>query len=271
LVAFSALNVITAYGLKAERRGLKNIYRLNVVPVPPGILKLAAGEFKGMAANLLLLQAAAFIGSNPEPTQEDYKKLALTLEQSLTLDPHFQQTYLYVQAFLPWQARMPEKAIELLDVAAKHRPWDWRPGYYIGFDSYFFLKDFDRASRSFLEAAKVPQAPVLLPLLGARFSVKKGRTESALRLLESMVKDPTVAENDNREITQRIEALKGVLLLQSALASHQEREGKLPESLTELVEKGIIEKMPPNPYGTEYVLDKETGEVHFDTLHLKTQ
>ncbi len=266
LLGFGALNLAAGSALKDVRQDLKTTYSLRTVPVPGPVLGMAAGEFKGIAADYLLMEVGAFLGSRQEASPEDWERVSTALEQSLMLDPYFQQTYLYVQAFLTWQAKMPEKAVELLKISAQHRPWDWRPPYYIGFDYYFFLKDFDNASRYFLEAGKVEGAPVLLPLLGARFAVKSGRTEVALRLLESMLDDPTLEETERKEISQRIEAMKGVLYLKAALASYKEKEGRLPDSLEELIEKDIIKKTPSNPYASEYLYDKTTGYVYFDEV-----
>jgi len=265
--AFGAINLASGHGLKEKRKGLKTLYRLDVVPIPAPLLRIAAGEFKGMAANYILLQAGAFLGSNQKLSERDYKNLALIFEQSITLDPYFQQTYFYAQAYLPWEAKMPEKAISLLEISSRHRHWDWRPPYYIGFNQYFFLKDFEKASMSFMDAGRIEGAPVLLPLLGARFAAKSGRSETAIGLLDSMLQDPTMAEAERKEITQRIEALKGVIYLKNALAAYRDKEGEFPDSLEGLIEKRIIARMPSNPYSSEYFYNKETGEVSFDKLN----
>lgn len=181
---------------------------------PPGgflsndALKIVSGEFKGLMSDYLLLEIGSFLGSNQKVSAENWESICRTFEQVLTLDPYFQQTYLYVQGNLTWYAKLPEKAVQFLDISRKHRPWDWRPGHYQGFDYYYFLDDYASASDVFLETSKMKGAPVLLALLGARFALKTERTNAALLLLESYLEDPELEDNSRKEIEQRIRDLK---------------------------------------------------------------
>ena len=252
--------------IKEARQSLSVNYRLNVSSLPPDLLRIFAGEFKGLVADYLLLEIASFIGTNKKLSQDEWNRIALAFEQTLNLDPYFEQTYILVQGLLPWEAKMPQKAISLLDISRINRPWDWRPGYYMAFDWYYFLHDYAKASEAFLEAARIKGAPVLLAVLGGRFAVKGGTTQAAIVLLKSMLNDPEIDEYKEKEISDRIEALKSVLLLESAIKKYKDLYNDFPESLEALIEKGFLDQLPKNPYADRYFYNQDDGQVFFDKI-----
>jgi len=257
---------VSSLAVKESRKELGVNYSLSISPLPAELVKIFAGEFKGLAADYLLLEIGSFIGSNQKISSKDWRKIALAFEQALQLDPYFMQTYIYVQGNLPWGANMPKEAIKLLDISGKHRTWDWRPGHYMGFDYYYFLNDYSMASERLLEAARIEGAPVLLALLGGRFALKSKRTEAAIVLLQSMLEDPELDEETEREIMQRLAALRGVLLLQDAIKNYKSAYNAYPPSLEALIEQGIIFKLPQNPYADTYLYNPDDGQVFFDKI-----
>ena len=252
--------------VKKDRKDLGARYYLQINPLPPEAIKLFAGEFKGLMADYILLEIGSFMGGNRRISQDQWKKVCLGFKQAQRLDPYFQQTYLLAQGFLPWGAKKPDTAVKILDVSRKHRPWDWRPGYYMGFDYYYFLNDYSRASESFLEAARVKNAPLLLAVLGGRLALKGKRAEAAVLMLKNMLNDPALDDKSRQEISDRVEALEGVLLMEKAIKQYRLRYGDYPPSLKILIEKGLLAEMPKNPYSDRYYYSSENGEVYFDEI-----
>ncbi|MFZ7110471.1 MAG: hypothetical protein ACOWYE_02205, partial [Desulfatiglandales bacterium] len=160
--------------------------RASAPTLTPEAAKILAGEFKGLLADYLVIDAAAFIGGHTEATQEDWDAVSLLLRQSMALDPHFKQTYYLVQSALAWDAKRYDAAIELLKKSKDSRPWDWVPGFFVGFNYYFFLKDDLTASEHLMEASRVENAPLLLNTLASRLAQRAGRTGSAIAFLKTM-------------------------------------------------------------------------------------
>ncbi len=250
--------------LMEYRKGLVFRFAAPKASLPVEFVKILAGEFRGVMADYFVLEAGSFIGSNQEPTDEEWENIRRTLQYALELDPYFMQAYIYAQGNLPWDAGMYQETIDLLAIAKKHRTWDWYPGYYMGFDYYYFLADYAKASEEFMQAAKIKNAPLLLSILGARLALKGKRTETAIALLKTMLGDRELDENSAREIGLRLEALKGALVIEKAIEQYEHSLGNKPPSLQALIDKGILEKLPPNPYGGPYIYDEITGEVAFD-------
>lgn len=266
LLSFMAAYVIGHTAVEKKRQHLLIRYKAPEGLLMSGLAPWVVGEYKGLLADYLLLEAGSFIGSNQKGSRDDWRHVYRVLKQSLALDPYFMQSYLYAQGNLPWEARMVQETIELLDIAALHRNWDWRPGYFAGFDYYYFLNDFAKAGERFLKTAQVPHAPVLLAVLGGRMSMKGDKTETAIALLQSMLNNPQLEDASVQEIQWRIEALKGVMALDKAIGQYQRTFHSYPAALTDLVEEDIIPSLPHNPYGESFIYNPQTGRVAFDKI-----
>lgn len=228
--------------------------------LPPEVIKILAGEFKGIVADYLLIEAAAFAGADTKATQEDWEAMALLFKQAMALDPYFKQSYYLFQTVLPWQAKKYDLTIELLEKSKKHRPWDWIPGFFIGFDYFFFLKDNLTASKYLMEASKVPDAPIILATLASRLAQKARHTRTAISFLKTM-HEKTENEEIKEILKERIEALVGVLILEKGISRFTSRFGRPPDTLEELVSRGILKEIPQNPYKKPYTY--ENGQIGF--------
>ncbi|MBT8341018.1 MAG: hypothetical protein HKP58_17840 [Desulfatitalea sp.] len=231
-------------------------YRLhaNMSRLPDIVVEILAGEFKGLVADYLLLDAAAFIGSSQSletSSDEDWNAVARLLEQSSRLDPCFRNTYILTQGALPWRAHKYHETIKILARSKQHLSWDWIPGFFIGFDSYFFLKDNLTASQELMEASKIEGAPFTLATLASRLASQAGRTRAAIEFL-SAVYENTEDQDAKNVIQVRIQALQGVQALQIAVGTFQIQFGRKPDTLDELVEKGVLPHLPVNPYNKPY-------------------
>ncbi len=233
--------------------------------LPPEVIRSLAGEFKGIMADYFLLEAATVIGAQNKLNAEDWKAISRLFKQSMALDPYFKQTYSLIQATLPWEAKMPERAIELLKISSQHRSWDWQPDFYIGFDYFYHLKDNLNGSKYLMEASKKPGGSPFLGLLGARLSQKGGQTKAGIVFLRTMYENEE-NEDTKKQIKQRMDALKGVLILEKAIEKFTLRFDRSPQKLDELITAGILSAIPENPYSDTYFYDHKTGIIAYDTV-----
>ncbi len=263
-LCFAAVFFASSLEVKKNRKTLGANYSLQINPLPGKIIPFFAGEFKGLMANHILLKIGAFVGSDKKISFDEKEKIRLGLEQALTLDPYFMQTYLLAQALLPWDCHMPEEAIRLLEIPRKHLSWDWRPGYYIGFNYYYFLNNYSKASEIFFETAKIKNSPLLITLLGSRFAIKSKRTKAAIFLLTDMLKDPELNKNNRESISKRITGLKGILLIENGLENYKKTFNVYPPNLDTLIKKDFLKNLPPNPYYKTYLYRQKDGRVFFD-------
>lgn len=242
--------------------------------LPSLALLVVAGEFKGIIADYLTLEAGARLGTElirkPEggfqvaKKHYDWSTIHSIFVASQVLDPSFAQTFILAHGWLPWEpANMVIETQKILEVAARNRPWDWQPAHAMGFNAYYFLNQPGEAGKIFLEAARIPNAPPFLTILGARLAQKGGETVTAISVLKSMLigKDPE--EPGYNEVADRLHALEGVQVIEQAAERYEKNFGRRPLSLEILVLSGILPAIPPNPYNLSYCMDAE-GAVYFD-------
>ncbi|MCP4745900.1 MAG: hypothetical protein GY874_07110 [Desulfobacteraceae bacterium] len=271
IIPFFLIITISFYSVSISH--VKN-YRANPPPaasraqaldVDPTLLKLVSGPFRGMLSDYLLLKASVFIGGTDKALLEDWEAVYTLFKQSLYLDPYFMQTGYYIQGVLAIRKGMHAKAIDLLKYHAKYRDWDWEPKFYIGFDSFYYLGDNTQASDYFHEAAKLPGAPSITATLGARVAQRAGQTLTAIALLK-MMHDQTQDEYEKIYYGKRLEAHMAIYSFEKAIEQFKMESNRLPESLEELVENGILPEMPENPYDQEFIYEKDSGKVFFDKV-----
>ncbi|MCJ8503059.1 hypothetical protein [Desulfatitalea alkaliphila] len=243
------------------REELNYRLRVSAAPLPPSILKALAGEFKGVVADYLLLEAASFLGGNLEPDEREWGMVAHLLEQSSILDPYFKQTYVIAQGILPWHAEKYDETITILERSNRHRYWDWRPGFFIGFNHFYFYKDHSAASAALMEASLVPGAPPTLATWASRLASKVGQYQSAIDFLAGMY-ESTEDEHQKRLLKKRMTAVQDAYRLQQAVDQFSDQFGRLPHSLDELLDFGLILEIPDNPYNRPYTLSDD-GRVDF--------
>jgi hypothetical protein len=266
IVLLTALLVfgIARQSVERSRQGFVAICPPPESRLPVVVVKALAGEFKGVVSKYFLLEIGSFLGGKQEVPLGQWRNIAKTFGYCMELDPYFQQTYFWVQGNLPWEGFISE-ANALLEISRKKRTWDFRPGYYKGFNDYYFLNDYESASREFLRASNIENAPVLLAVLGARFAAKSGYAEAAVALLSEQLQR-TEEENRRVELRDRIVALKGVMILEEAVARYRREYFSSPLSLESLIRDGILSELPENPYGGTYFYDPLNGTVAFDQV-----
>ena len=99
-----------------------------------------------------------------------------------------------------------------------------------------------------------------MALLGARLAQKGGATQAGILFLANMY-ETTDDENARKSIEMRIDALKGVLVIEKAIEKFISNFNSPPQRLDELVETGILTKLPKNPYKTYF--DYKDGIIGF--------
>lgn len=249
--------------------------------LPDELLEAVSGEFRGLVADYLAMEVGARLGTHVIRDDEggftikekpyDWDTIYRIFAASMLLDPSFAQTFIVAQGWLPWEpANMIEENQKLQKIAAENRPWDWLPLRNIGFNTYFFLKDRGKAGRIYLEAAQIPDAPPFLRILGARLAQEGGETETAVGVLKSMLINMQPEDPGYEDLRLRLEALKGVLIIEQAISAYKNETGRESVSLQELLLSGILSETPANPYNVDYCIDYN-GNIFYDRPGCKTE
>jgi hypothetical protein len=163
------------------------------------------------------------------------------------------------EGLLAWDAGQPQLANQLLIKGTKYRTDDWRLPFFIGFNHFYFLKDYETASGYIMTAAQLPGSDAYLKTLGARLAYYGGKSKTALLFLQQMLtetNDPLL----KKRLEQRLTALERAVVIEEALEKFKAEKGRIPEPLSELVATGYLAEMPIDPYGGQWGL-AQNGRV----------
>lgn len=265
LVLFFVIPIYIFSNIELQKNRIynrENGHGNTLLSLSPVVLKFISGEFKGLFSDYILMEAGNIIGRKQKNNNEDWIQVTQLFKQSMLMDPYFQQTYMLIQGTLPWYMKDYETPIEMLNDSKEHRYWDWIPGFFIGFDYFYFLKDNMKASEVLMDASKIDGAPPALATFAARLALKSGRNQTAISFL-TMILSKEKDKEKIELIKRRISAHYAVAELEKAIQIYVDQFGKYPESLQILVEKNIIKNFPTNPYNKPFTYNHDTCEVTF--------
>ena len=259
-IAVSIVSTSKNYDFRTKYASEK-ISRFGQLPAP--VIQTLSLEFDGVVSDYLFLKTMTVIGQkigqDIKPTQQEWTMAHTLLDNITELDPRFWDPYLFGQMMLAWQAGMFDEANALLLKAAEHRPHDFRPLYFVGFNHFYFQKEFAQASNYLQQASVKPGAPSYLKGLAARLSLYGNRTEVGIAFLRQMLAG-THDPNLRSYLEKRLIALEHINTLEKKVQEYKDQFGSLPQKLEDLVAKGLLERIPEDPYGGDFVL-MDNGRV----------
>jgi len=268
LLVLASLHVVALGRSTVERKQLPRGEGSAIV-LPSPLLKIAALEFRGLISDYLFLDSIAFYGETLNRTERprikewEWRWLYQTLTASTDLDPYFLDPYLFGNAFFTWEAGMIRETNDLLAKGSGYRTWDWMLPFFAGFNNFYFLQENEKAAEFLMEASRRPDADPMLVSIASKLVFKEKKTETSIQFLEEMLQR-TDDESIRQRFTTRIEALRGILLLEQAVVQYQKRFHRKPQRIELLVAKGIIQNIPQDPYGGKFYLDP-SGSVKSTT------
>lgn len=228
----------------------------------PQLLKVLSLDHDLLVAEMAVVKVLFYYGSivghflDNVIIRPEHANMYRTLQTATQLDPYNMDAYYFAQAAFTWDLGRIREVNALLERGAKFRSWDPWINFYLGFNYFYFLKDYNQASGYLQRAGELAPRNILFSKLAARFYYESDQTESAVIFLEAMIaqaKDAAVKE------TYRIrrDALLAVLEIENAKRAFIAEVGRDPEVIGELVAKGYLPQVPLDPYGGTFYLDAE--------------
>jgi hypothetical protein len=224
-------------------------------------LKLVSGDQRFLVAELSVLKVFFYFGSviekinNSTAIVPEYRNMYKLLETGVKLDPYNSDAYYFAQAAFTWEVGRAEDVNKMLVYGMKYRTWDYTLPFFAGFNAAYFLKDYQAAAGYMKQAAEMSGNP-LYTTLAARYFYESRREGLGIAFLDYMEKSAT-DPNSKRVYALRKEALIAISVLDSAVARFKALHKKLPTDLEQLVQSGLLKKIPKDPYGGWFYLDKD--------------
>lgn len=192
------------------------------------------------------------------------------------LDPKFVNAYRFGGTFLaeprPLGLGDVANGMKLFDKGRMNNPDDFRIPLEQGFVYYLNLKDYEKASELFGEASDKPGLSDLrrahLKGMAASALAKGGDRDLSRRIWEYIYQDTPDEGRKNFAMLniKELDTMDMEDALTGALREYLDQYNKFPSSLEELKSTGIIEEIPEEPLGGEFVIVKKLKEVKSSTF-----
>jgi len=240
----------------------------NTLLQSPQLVKAMSLEYSPLVADYYWTRAVQYFGSKKD-RGGDLKNLWPLLNIATTLDPHLLVAYHFGSVFLsdgrPRGAGQPEKAVELLDRGIAANPGYWRLYYDLGFVYYFDMRDYPKAAAAFQKGSENPQSAVWMKILAARIYAQGASYETSAFMWNEVYEsatDPNIKDNARVHL-KLLRADQDIDRINALTAEYQEKKGRAPSSIRDLIEAGFLPNQPVDPEGYPYVLGRD-GEAELD-------
>lgn len=243
--------------LNTERKARPQDNGLNVaLPVP--VQLLLAGNDRYLAANINVFRTMMMDNAHPDVATVATQARLQTI--AAFFNPAHEDNYYIAAATLSWQNQVPA-AQRVLKASADSRPADIYPLFFYGFNQRMFLQDTLGGAQAIEQAALRAKGNNRLSLqaMAARWYEKMDNSREALNMVSAMAKQ-TRHPGLKEFLQQRALRLEGLVALKEAVVQYRTQQGRSPVDLADLLRTGILKKLPEDPTGQGYGLDKE-GQV----------
>jgi len=234
----------------------------SIIYIPSGkFLRYATFGNSALAADLIYLWAIQYYST---PTIDDrFDHLDHIFAIIADLDPAYIDPYETGALIATSEARDIRLAFKILDNGFAKNPREWILPFEAGHIAMMELKDYDLARQYFEKCMNVPGAPDFTRRLYANALYKRGDLETSWKTWLEIYN--TAPDEQTRRIASnhlyQVKATMDIGRLREAVVKFRERARRLPAELYDLVRSGLLEKLPQDLDGRDYVYDPKTGDV----------
>jgi hypothetical protein len=264
IVALAGVAVgVYAIGTGLDSRRYSDNVIEDLTYYPSGrLLKVADLGFDALVADMMWMKGVQYYGEHRK-TDQLYPLAAHIFSAITDLDPGFIGAYRFGALVLAEDVGSDPLAIELLRKGIRENPDVWELPFDLGFLYFIDLADYSKAAHYFRFASRIGGAPDITRRFTAFAYRKAGKIEVARALWEevarstsnSVMRQVAMVAIENLDLDAVVEKLSE--LVQRFRANR----GGFPATLDDLVEAGLIETIPPDPFGGAYFLDPRTNTV----------
>jgi hypothetical protein len=220
--------------------------------------------FRNLLGDIAWLEAVQVSG-NMRMKRDDYDRLSDLLATVIRFDPRFEVPYLLGGIVLGDSPHHTAAALQILAQGEQQFSEEWRFPFYTSYIRYFSLGQPVEGGMALLRASRIPGSPPHFPLLASRMLSEGHRPETALAFLQNMIERETDPRRKTslEERMRRVEVERDLQSMEGAIAEYTSRVGVPPRKLDDLVQSGMLARIPEEPYGGKYVLTPD-GRVWSD-------
>jgi tetratricopeptide (TPR) repeat protein len=224
-------------------------------------LKHATFGYSSLIADLIYIWAIQYYGNYT--IAERYDHLDHIFSIIAELDPRYLDPYEVGAIIAVYEARDPHLAFKVLDRGLEKNPDQWIFPYQAGHYAAINLKDYDLAREYYKKTMAIEGAPAIAKRLYADAAFKDTDFQAAWENWEEVYlttddeRIKKIAENHLYQVKTAMDLAQ----LKEAIQRYQQIYGKFPDDLEGLQSAELLDSIPKDLDGNEYIYYPDTGEV----------
>lgn len=246
--------------LRVTNKKAANIERAPLYLPSAKYIKFITLGFDNFFSDVLWFNTINYFGKQLKGSR-DYRWLNQMCDLVTELDPKKKYAFEFCSTMLSWETKDFEASNKILDRGIENNPDYWRLWYLRGFNNWYFFDDRVKAIRDMTRASKCPEAPPFVATLAASLIADSEDIKNSIRFLEDMIRNSS-DDNAKKALTERLKRAyisRDIKYIESKIAEYEKANNEKIKDLMKLVVLGV--KIPLDPYGGTYFIDKETGEI----------
>lgn len=240
----------------------------------PEVVRAASLGFDALLADYHWLQAVQVVGSTENVDEPTARHLGKLVDVVTSLNPHVGHPYRFAAIWLSHTEDLVREGNRLLERGVAHHPDEWRNYFYLGFNHFYYLAEYQLAAEALEAAMRLPGSPSYLPRLVARLKSEHRDVEVAEVFLRELLRN-THDEDARGRIQASLDEIEleyKARHLDRAREAFRALAGRDIERVEELVEGElrVIERLPsPEPdaippslrRGSVWQIDADTDRI----------
>ncbi|MEW6067187.1 MAG: hypothetical protein AB1610_02660 [Nitrospirota bacterium] len=261
---FSLIMLIAVYGQIISHISKKPIEeKLGYLPQKE-VMKIAAMGHRALISEWLFFKVIVYYGGRFETDNPlikkniEYYNMYRFLDASTYINPYNIDSYYFAEAIFTWELGRIKEVNYLLERGLKYRTWDFYLPFFLSFNHFYFLKDYKQASKYMEQTARIT-GNLLHANLAARFLYESDETGVAISFLKLIIEN-TWNLKVKQTLEIRLKTLEAVYSLEKGMKRFEEIYRHKPKDIKEMIDNGIINKIPEDPYGGRFYID-DKGKI----------
>jgi tetratricopeptide (TPR) repeat protein len=248
--------------IKIEKTKRFRVPGSSIIYLPSGkYLRLVTFGFNSLLADIIYIWAIQYYSDYRIKDRFNYLEHIFSIISAL--DPYYIDPY-RIGALIAWyEGRRIDLALKILDMGIKKNPNDWILPFEAGHYAQMYKKDYKLAQYYYGITMKIKGAPPLARRLYAAAAFKAMDLETAYRNwleIYQTAKDKRIKKIAYNHL-YRTKATIDTIKLEKAIRKFKEKYNRLPMNLNQLVRAGILNKIPKDLDGNDYIYNPHTGEI----------
>lgn len=234
----------------------------SIIYIPSGkYLKFAAFGYSSFIADLIYIWAIQYYSNYSIPDR--YDNLDHIFSIIAELDHRYLDPYEIGAMIAVYEAKDLSLAFKILDKGLEKNPDQWIFPLQAGHYAQMMTKDYELARKYYKKTMEMDGAPVITRRLYANAAFKimdyKTAWENWLEIYQT-TEDKRIKKIASNQLYQ-VKAAIDVKTIKEAIEKFKERFGRNPTEQIQLVKHGLLDSLPKDLDGKEYIYNSQTGEI----------